>query len=408
MTHLPVDASTVALMLSIFVVISVVTARLRIPYTVGLVISGLVISFVPHHPLLELTPGLVLFFFLPPLLFDGGLNADVRDMRRNFVPIALLATLGVLLCIGLSYVFLVYGAHLPPRMAVIFGAIVAATDPVAVLALFRALRVDRNLLAIVEGESLFNDGTAVVAFSALMVALSDVPGAIDLRDTLWQFFFMTAGGALIGVVAGYAARFVIRFIADQVMIVAVVTVAVAYGAYLVADDLRVSGIIAVIAAAMIVAGSRTLGRLPADERAQVSNFWTIIAFLANTVLFLLMGTSIHMDQIIAEWPDAIFGLAAVLISRPLIVRGLAPVSKLLGRPISSAWQHAITLAGMRGALSMALVLSLPDDFPGRTLLISMVFSVVLFTVVVQGALLEPVFRALGLIGPAASAEAPAT
>ncbi len=407
MTHLPVGASTVALMLSIFVVISVVTARLRIPYTVGLVISGLVISFVPHQRLLELTPGLVLFFFLPPLLFDGGLNADVRDMRRNFVPITLLATLGVLLTIAFSYVVLVYGAHLPPRTAVIFGAIVAATDPVAVLSLFRAMRVDPNLLAIVEGESLFNDGTAVVAFSALMVALSDVPGAIDLRDTLWQFFFMTAGGVVVGVLAGYAARFVIRFIADEVMIVAVVTVAVAYGAYLVADDLRVSGIIAVITAAMIVAGSRTLGRMPAAERAEVGNFWTIIAFLANTVLFLLVGTSIHMGQIIAEWPDAIFGLAAVLISRPLIVRGLAPVSKLLGRPISSAWQSAITLAGIRGALSMALVLSLPDDYPGRSLLISMVFSVVLFTIVVQGALLEPVFRMLGLIGPS-DAEAPAT
>jgi CPA1 family monovalent cation:H+ antiporter len=397
-THLPGGATSIALMLAIVAAIAVVTSRLRIPYTVGLVIAGLLIGVIPHSQAIELTPGLVLFVFLPPLLFDGGWSADVDEMRKNWAPISLLATVGVLLGILLSYILLVFVAHVPAQTALIFGAIVAATDPVAVLALFKAVRVNANLLSIVEGESLFNDGTSVVAFSVLLTVFASSGAGPKLGSALWQFIFITAGGVAVGVFIGYAARLVIRLIADQVMVVAFVTAIVAYGAYFIADDLKVSGIMAVIAAAIVIAGSRSLGKLSADDRGKISNFWAVVAFVANTLLFLLIGASIHIREILAEWPDALVGIAAVLIGRLLIVRGLAPVSALLGRRLSSTWQNAIALAGMRGALSMALVLSLPDDFPSRPLLISMVFSVVLFTVVVQGSLLEPLLRFMGLTG----------
>ncbi len=399
MTHLP-GAPQLAEMLAVVVAMSVLTARLRIPYTVGLVLAGLLIGLIPHQRAIELTPGLVLFVFLPPLLFDGGWNADTKELRRNWVPITLLATVGVVLVIALSYVFLVFGAHLAPQTAIIFGAVVAATDPVAVLALFKTLRVNPSLLAIVEGESLFNDGTSVVAFSALLAVFAAQGPGFHLGQTAWEFFLMTAGGIAVGVVIGYLSRLVIRLIADQVMVVAGVTVAVAYGAYFIADDLGVSGIMAVIFAAIVIAGSTSLSKLAPEQRATIGGFWEVVAFLANTALFLLIGASIHIRDIMSEWPDAAWGLLAVIVGRPLIVRLLAPVSALLGRPLSSKWQNAITLAGMRGALSMALVLSLPDDFPSKSLLVSMVFSVVLFTVVVQGSLLEPLLRAMGLIGQA--------
>jgi CPA1 family monovalent cation:H+ antiporter len=395
MTHLPGAASEVALMLTVIIAISVLTARLRIPYTVGLVIAGLVVGILPHPGNIELTPSLVLFLFLPPLLFDGGWSADTRQLARNWAPIALLATAGVLIGIGLSYACLVFGAHLPAQTAIIFGAIVAATDPIAVLSLFKALRIDPSLLAIVEGESLFNDGTSVVAFSALLAVFA-LGGGLQLGATLSDFALMTVGGVAVGVCIGYLARLIIRLIADQTMVVAFVTAAVAYGAYFIADDLGVSGIMAVIFAAIVIAASTSLSKAKAEDRATLSGFWSVIAFLANSALFLLVGASIHVRDIVGEWPDAMWGIIAIVIGRPLMVRLLAPVSALLGRPLSTAWQNAITLAGMRGALSMALVLSLPDDFPNKSLLVSMVFSVVLFTIVVQGSLLEPLLRAMGL------------
>jgi len=393
------DATTIAIMLAILVATSVLTSRLRIPYTVGLVIAGLLIGLLPHERVLELTPSLVLFVFLPPLLFDGGWSIDTRRLARNWAPITLLATVGVLLVIGISYVLLVYVAHLTPATAVIFGAAIAATDPVAVLALFKMLRIDPGLLSIVEGESLFNDGTSVVAFSAIIAVILAEGAGWHPGDFAKNFVLMTAGGVAVGVVIGYLTRLVIRLITDQAMVVAVVTVFVAYGSYFIADGLGVSGIMAVIFAAIVIAGSTSLARIPHAERDAIGNFWAVIAFLANTVLFLLIGASINMRDIMAEWPDAAWGIVAVVVSRPLIVRALAPISALLGRPLSQTWQKAITLAGMRGALSMALVLSLPDGFAGKSLLVSMVFSVVLFTVVVQGSLLEPLLRMMGLTAP---------
>lgn len=397
MTHFFGGASGVALMVAIVVVIVVLTARLRMPYTVGLVIAGLAIGLLPYHPAIELTPSLVLFVFLPPLLFDGGWSADPREMARNWAPIGLLATVGVVAGIAITFVVLSFGAHLPAQTALIFGAIIAATDPVAILALFKTLRINPSLLSIVEGESLFNDGTATVAFSALLVTFARAGAGLNLGEAFVQFGLMTGGGILIGIGAGVAGRLAVRFVADQQLFVIFVTVVLAYGSYFIADDLHVSGIMAVIAAAMVVAGSRSLGRLSSDDRAKTGNFWGAIAFLASTLLFLLVGASVKIGDIFAQWPYAFAGIAAVVIGRPITVSALAPVSALLGRPLSRRWQNAITLAGMRGALSVALVLSLPHDYPSRELLVAMVFAVVLFTVVVQGTLLEPLLRAMGLI-----------
>ena len=399
MTNLPATTQTVALFLAVFAAMAIATARFRVPYTVGLVLAGLIIGIIPRHPSVELTPSLVLFVFLPPLLFDGGWTADVAAMRRNWAPIALLAVVGVVLGVAISYALLTFGARLPAQTALIFGAIVAATDPIAVLALFKSLRIDRDLQAIIENESLFNDGTTVVAFSALLTAFSQAgSGVIDFPAAILRATVMTAGGVAVGLVIGGLARFLLRVVTDQVMIFAFLTALVAYGAYLVAEDLRVSGIMAVIFAAITIAGSRTLAAIAPEDRGKIDAFWSVIAFVANTVLFILMGASIHIREILAEWPDAAIGIVAVLLGRVIIVRSLAPFSALLGRRLSPTWQNAIALAGIRGALSMALVLSLPDDFPGRSLLISMVFSVVLFTVVVQGSLLAPLLRAMGLAG----------
>ena len=388
-----------ALLLGIVVIITIVTARLRIPYTVGLVIAGLLGVLLPAHQMLSLTPELVLFVFLPPLLFAAGLGISVPNLRANWIPITLLATVGVLLGIVLSYIMLHFGAGFSTRDAVLFGAMVAATDPVAVISIFKTLRVNQGLASLVEGESLFNDGTSVVTFSALLAATAGTGASINFGIALGQFALVTAGGVLVGLGFGGLALFAIRWIREDPMHVAVISVAAAYGSYFVADDLHVSGIFAVISAALVLAGARGLGALPVAEREIVTNFWSVVAFMAETLLFLLIGTSIDLGALVAAWPYAIWAIAAVIIGRPVIVYGLAPVSALLGRPIPRPWQHAVALSGMRGALSMALVLSLPSGFPDRALLVPMVFSVVLFTIIVQGIALEPLLKRLNLMAP---------
>jgi monovalent cation:H+ antiporter, CPA1 family len=370
--------------------------RLRVPYTVWLVIAGLAIGLVPHPHAIEMSPGIVLFVFLPPLLFAGGWGMDTTELRSNWAPVTLFATFGVALSIAISAAALAYLARVPMQTALIFGAIVAATDPVAVLALFRALRANRTIQTIVEAESLFNDGTSVVAFTALLAASSGT-GAVGWRGAAWDLVLVTAGGVAVGAVIGYAVRLLIRFIANHPLFVALLTIGAAYGAYFAAGSLGVSGIMAVIFAAIVIGGSRSLARLAPEGRAAIGTFWSVLAFAANSIVFLLIGLSIHVGDFVAEWPYVLLGVASVLISRPVMVRALAPFSALLGCPLTSRWQNAIAAAGMRGALSMALVLSLPEDFPSRSLLVSMVFAVVLFTVVVQGVLLEPLLRAMGLI-----------
>ncbi len=371
---------------------------MRVPYTVWLVIAGLAIGLVPHPHAIEMSPGIVLFVFLPPLLFAGGWGVDTAELRSNWAPVTLFATFGVALSIAISGAALAYLAHVPMQTALIFGAIVAATDPVAVLALFRALRANRTIQTIVEAESLFNDGTSVVAFTALLAASYGTgTAAVGWRGAAWDLVLVTAGGVAVGSVIGYAVRLLIRFIASHPLFVALLTIGAAYGAYIAADSLGVSGIMAVIFAAIVIGGSRSLARLAPEGRATIGTFWSTLAFVANSIVFLLIGLSIHVGDFVANWPYVLLGVAAVLISRPVMVRALAPFSALLGRPLASHWQNAIAAAGMRGALSMALVLSLPEDFPSRSLLVSMVFAVVLFTIVVQGVLLEPLLRAMGLI-----------
>jgi CPA1 family monovalent cation:H+ antiporter len=249
----------------------------------------------------------------------------------------------------------------------------------------------------VEGESLFNDGTSVVTFSALLAATAGTGSSIHLGAALGQFALVTAGGLLVGLGFGGLALFAIRWIREDPMHVAVVSVAAAYGSYFVADDLHVSGIFAVIFAGLVLAGARGLGALPAAERETVTSFWSVLAFMAETLLFLLIGTSIDVGALVTAWPYAMWAIAAVIIGRPVIVYGLASLSAVLGRRIPRPWQHAVALSGMRGALSMALVLSLPVGFPDRALLVPMVFSAVLFTIIVQGIALEPLLKRLKLM-----------
>jgi CPA1 family monovalent cation:H+ antiporter len=374
--------------------VAILARRAKVPYTVGLVIVGLIIGTIPGHPIVELTPDLVMLVFLPALLFAGAWTYPVAELRRNWLPIALFATAGVLVSILVSWLVLVRGAGLPTQTAILFGAIVAATDPVAVLAVFRALDAPKALAAIVEGESLFNDATAVVAFKVtLLVSVATTHATVG--TPLLRFVELLLGGAIVGLVIGAIGLVVLR-LTDDYLVEATGTLIIAYGSYFVAEKVNVSGLIAVIVAAMFMSrvGER-FGSFSATRKS-VNQLWEFIAFGANSMLFLLVGLAINVRELYAIAPVAAWGIVAVALARVISVYGLGGLSGALGRRLPIAWQHIFFLGGLRGALSMALVLSLPAGFAQRDLLIAMVFSVVLFTIVVQGLAIAPAILRLRL------------
>lgn len=405
----PGDWVTLLLLVAVAIGAASAAARLlRIPYTVALVVAGLLIGVLHGHAGIPFTPAVVLYVFLPPLLFAAAWEMDLELLQRWWLPVALLATAGVAAGVAIAYAVLRFGGHVDGGVALAFGALVAATDPVAVIALFRELRIDRGVSTIVEGESLFNDGVAVVLVRALLIGTAGgaaSSGAVttgsqigfDAALAAEGFVFLVAGGTLLGIAVGLAATALLRM-TTTTAVEAAITVVAAFGAYAVGELVHVSGIIAVIVAGLTCSVVRT--RVGADSvaTAAVDRFWEALALVANSVLFVLIGLAIDVPSLVAAWPAAVWGIVAVLASRAGIVYVFMAIAASAGSKTPSSWRHVIAVGGLRGALSMALVLSLPENFHDRGVLVAMVYSVVLFTLVAQGLALRPTMSALGLGG----------
>jgi len=372
----------------------------KVPYTVVLVIAGFAIGLLHLTTAPTITPGLVMYVFLPPLLFAAAWEMDLGSLRRWWLPVALLATVGVALGVAITYVVLRFGAHVDSPVAIAFGVLVAATDPVAVIALFRELRIDKGLSTIVEGESLFNDGVAVVLVRSLVLGAASGAigaGSTDFADAAFEFAALTAGGAAIGILIGIVASALLRATSSPAVEVAI-TIVAAFGAYVSGEAVHASGIVAVICAGLTCSVARSRAGASAVATAAVDRFWESAALVANSVLFVVVGLSIQVGSLAIAGAAAAWGIGAVLLSRALVVYGIMRVASRAGSRAPQRWDHVIALGGLRGALAMALVLSLPENFHDRGMLVSMVYSVVLFTLVVQGLMLRPVMRSLGMSG----------
>jgi CPA1 family monovalent cation:H+ antiporter len=357
--------------------------RLRVPYVVALVVLGTAIAAI--HPLsLPFHFGdSMLFVFLPPLIFEAAWSIEPAVLRRVALPVGVLAFPGVVAVVAVIAAAGMW-MGLSESAAVLLGVIVAPTDPVAVIAIFRRLHVPHDLSMIVEGESIANDGVAIVLFGiALAVAAgSAVPPAWAI---VGRVVIAVAGGALIGT-AGAALVAVLLARTHNAALVLAGTIALAFLSYLTATAVGLSGVFATACGA--IALRRLAGLSERDRLAhEVDSFWAAIAFVANAAVFLLTGLVIVLGRIVHEPALVMATIAAALLSRAL----LAVV--VIRRP---RWQAAVLLAGMRGGLSLALALSLPDVIPQRALIIDAVFGVVLFTLVVQGLALDPVVRRLRL------------
>lgn len=362
-----------------------------LPYPVLLAVSGVLIGLLPGLRLPPIGPDLILLAFVPGLVFEASLSLDLDELRRRALPVTLLATVGVFLTVVLIGALAHYGLGLAWPSAFLLGAIVAATDPIAVVTLLRQLGAPRGLEAILDGESLFNDGTGVAVFSAVLGTI--VSGHPSLVDAGLRFVLVSGGGIAIGLAAGTAAVLLLRAVAEAELEI-LITLVLAYGSYLAADVLHASGVVAVVSAGVVVArfGSRT-GRL---RGTQLHGFWSLLAFVLNAILFLVVGVALPAGRL-----AAVAGLVAVayvimLVARVVPVYGLLGLADPHGRSIPWRWRHMTLWGGLRGALSVALALSVVGH-PGVDPQVAVLaYGMVVLSLVVQGGLMVPVADVLGL------------
>jgi Na+:H+ antiporter len=380
-------------LLLIVSLVAIFVRRLRIPYTVALVIVGLLLTI--QQPLhISITPELILALFIPPLVFEAAFHLSLTELQRDLPNILLLAVPGVILTTLIVGGIVAWGTMLPLSIALVFGALIAATDPVAVVALFRTLGIPKRLSVLVEGESLLNDGTAIVVYNlVLVVALT---GHFDPLKGVTDFVRVAAGGTIIGLALGWVTSRVIAHV-DDYLIETTLTTALAFGSYLLADRLNFSGVLAVVAAGLVNGNMGPRGMSP-TTRVILFNFWEYVAFLANSLVFLLIGLQVNVPDLLAEWQAILWAIGAVLLARVVVVYGLGWIMNRFEEPVPRVWQHVIAWGGLRGAVSLALVLSLPAQLGSDAdLLRVMAFGVVLFTLLVQGTTMSSLLRRLGVV-----------
>ncbi len=368
----------------------------QIPYTLLLVIVGLGLSLF-NIRFITLSPELILEIFLPPLLFEAAWNVRWRDLKANGVPVTLFAVGGVLASIAVIALGLEQFTNLPLPICLLIGASLCTTDPVSVVALFREVGASKRLTVLMEGESLFNDGVAVVAF-VILVQLPFSVEPFSISNTLAAFLVFVGVGSAVGCVLGFGLSFLTqRF--EIPLVEQSITLVSAYGSYVLSEELGGSGVIAVVIVGIILGnfGSR-VGMTP-RTRLLVSEFWDFLAFVVNSIVFLLIGAQVNLSNL-ADNSELIFiTIVATLLSRALVIYGLSNLSNWLGQPnINFREQTVLWWGGLRGSISIALALSVPAILPGRSEVIETVFGVVLFTLLVQGITTKWLLKKLDLVG----------
>lgn len=370
-------------------VIGLVARRVAVPYTVALVVFGLAAAVFAPQIDFAITEELVLVVLLPGLIFEASYNLDLGELRKSFGGVALLAIPGVLLTAIIVAGVLTMTTGLDFGLGFVVGSIVAATDPAAVIATFKRLGTPRRLATLIEGESLFNDGTALVIFA---IAVRAVTSDVTFSDAVISFVGTLAISLVIGSAIGFVASLMIASVDDHLLELTV-SLAAAYGAYLVADLFHESGIIATVVAGLVLGNyGRAIG-MSERTREALDTVWEFLAFLLTALVFLLVGLVITLPDLVEALAPIAWGVAAILVSRALVVYLLVGgtsrlISDRFHPAVPTAWLHVMFWSGLRGAVAVAMALSLPLDFPQRSLLQEITFGVVLFTLLVQGTTTE--------------------
>jgi len=395
-------------LLAASVAVALLTRRWPFPSSVVLVVVGLAIALVGPSisvtPTLPVEPDLLLAIVLPGLVFEAAFRTNLDVLRPALAGILLLGVPGVVIVAAIVAIVLTGTTALQPAEAFVVGAMVAATDPAAVLSTFRRVPVPERLATTVEMESLVNDGTGIVLYG---MALQVLGGGASASNGLVTFVLVVAASALLGAVLGWLAGRLVGLVDDHIVELSI-TIVLAYGTYLLATLLGASGVIATLVAAGVF-GSVARHRLTARATETIDVVWELAAFLLTAAVFLLVGLSISPGTLVASAGAILWGIVAILVSRAAVVYGLfGGASRLLARragPIPTSWLHVLFWAGLRGAVSVALALSLPADLPNRDLLQGVTFGIVLFTLLVQGTTIPFLVRRSGVSAAMSTADA---
>lgn len=382
----------IATFLLIAAIVAMVVRRLKVPYTVGLMLTGIVLAVSPFpSDDIEITKDLIFTIFLPPLIYEAAIHIKWRELLHDMPVILVFATVGVLLAAGVTAAGMHYLIGWEWQSAILFGVLIAATDPVSVIATFKEAGVHGRLRLLVEAESLFNDSAAAVAFTiALAFAMG---GSITASGTLQTLVITIAGGILCGaLVAGAVLMLAGR--TDDHLIEITLTMVAAYGSFLLAEHFHLSGVLASLVAGLLTGNLGSLGSFTDKGRDAVVSFWEFIAFVVNSLIFMLIGIrGAYQDFTNLLIPIAI-AILLVLLGRAIAIYPLSALFLRSGLQVSFNHQHILFWGGLRGALALALALGLPPEIPQREAIVTVAFGVVAFSVFTQGLTIVPLLRKL--------------
>lgn len=379
------SVSQLGLILIVACVVAIVSRRLRLPYSVGLVAAGISLALLGGAMNIVVTPDLIYTVLLPPLIFEAALQLKWRPFRNDLPVTVTLAFPGVLLTGAIIAVGMHFVIGWGWLGSALFGALIAATDPVSVVAAFKEMKVEPRLSRLVEAESLLNDGAAAVAF-AILVSIAHGAG-LRPAEMAGSLLWMTFGGIAVGILVAGAALLVAGRTDDHLVEITLTTIA-AYGSFLLAEHFHMSGVLAALAAGLTVGNVGWTGwmgcSISALGREHVISFWEYAAFLANSVVFILIGGHEATQASHLFTSAAALAIGLVLIGRIAAVYPLCALFARTSLKVDIRHQHVLVWGGLRGALALALALAIPTSIPEKGAIVIAAFAVVAFSVFAQG------------------------
>ena len=396
---------------------AILLKKLRFPYTIGLVVIGMALGIAAEHwqilaPIrhISLTHDLIMYVLLPVLVFEAAINIKLPALVKELVPVMMLAVVGVVL--STLVVGFILGELTPVTLAgaLLFGALISATDPVAVIALFKEVKAPERMSLLMDAESLFNDATAIVMFGIVLSIIQAGTGVTGgtVFAAIIEFFRVFFGGLFVGGLMGTAMLGLLRLSRGMPFVHIALTTILAFSSFIIADHvLEMSGVMSVIAAGMV---TRSYGRRAMADFMTLRHldpYWEFMAFVANSFIFLLLGLSEdflirNMSNVVQNYPILLIAIAAVLLARFLVVYLLLPLTNRipLGAPVDSHSMKVMFWGGLRGVVPVGLMLSIPNSMPEKHMIIEMTLAVVLFSLLVQGTTIGWLMSRLGIKGQA--------
>jgi CPA1 family monovalent cation:H+ antiporter len=374
--------------------VAMLCRRLHLPYTVGLVMAGMGLYFAHVYIKWHLSKELIFSVFLPPLVFEAALFIHWDQFKRDLPVVGLLATVGVLLAAAVTAAGMYYGLDWDWGSAIVFGILIAATDPVSVIATFKEVKVPDRLRLLMEAESLLNDGTAAVAFVAVLGILAG--GHQDAWSVSGTLFVTVLGGVLVGGALAYVLMLLAGRTPDYLVEITFTTLA-AYGSFYIAEHFHLSGVLATLTAGLVVGNFRSSAMITKAGRNALEPFWEYAAFVANSLIFLLIGAQEAQQHFKNLLAPVVLAILLVTLGRAVAIYPLCAVFGGSRLKVLPRHQHILFWGGLRGALALALALALPANLPRHDDVVTLTFAVVAFSVFVQGLTIAPLLRRLRLI-----------